>query len=101
MVAGMGSSDMAKDVDESFVTIEPEFKRISESRNLSDEGATRLLVAIFGQAKTDYKKCVKWLKKHKDDDSDDRLKVERRKKEVELFCSTNPWLRIQPSKLLI
>ena len=77
-------------MDESCITLEPGFKRISERGGVvDDDGIINLASAVLKQAVLDFKSSVKWLNEHPDDDSRQRKSVEKMRKETGRFFRSN------------
>lgn len=75
-------------VDESCVTLEPDYKRIEHSDQLDPDGALSLCKAIMLQLIADYRSSVEYIRTHRRIDSKKYAAASKQKREIELFVRT-------------
>lgn len=76
---------MGRVADESFIILEPGFKRISETGKVDDDGVIYLAQAVLQQACYDLKASSRWLKDHALDGGKKKEEVIKLRQEVERF----------------
>ena len=76
-------------VDESCITLEPDYKRISDASQLDDDGVIALCKEIILLLRDDYIRSIHYMETHHIIDSPRYIAAEKRKKEIEQFTHTS------------
>lgn len=76
---------MRQYVDESCITLEPDYKRIADVKQLDDDGVIALCAEFILLMREDYQRCVNYMEVHHIVDAPRYVEAEKTKREIERF----------------
>ena len=76
---------MRQSVDESCIILEPDYKRITDAKQLDDDGVIALCKEFILLMREDYQRSVNYMETHHIVDAPRYVQAEKTKREIERF----------------